>query len=54
MTVVTNVTMSWNGTTKVLTLTVVKQEIRSLPTGPAIASDPVTTVTTVDLSALVL
>ncbi len=54
MIVVTDVSMEWNGETKILTLTVVTQEIRSLPTGPAIASDPVTTVTEVDLSALVL
>jgi hypothetical protein len=54
MTVVTDVTITYNATTHIVTFTVTKQEIVSHPSGHAAPSQPVIEVTTVDLSALIL
>ena len=54
MTIVTNVTFAYDENTHILTITTTKVEIKVHASGPAQAAEPVSTVTTVDLSNLVL
>jgi len=54
MMIVTNVTFAYNATTHILTITTTRVEIKLHPSGPSQAAEPVSTVTTVDLSNLVL
>lgn len=54
MTVVTNVQTVWDEETKALTITVTKATLESHPSGRVQTSEPVDTVTVIDLSSLEL
>ncbi len=54
MTIVTNVVFVYDDQTHVLTITVTKVEMKSHPSGLAQPSEPVDTVTEIDLSDLAL
>jgi len=54
MTVVTNVVITYDEETHIVTFTVTKQDLVSHPSGHAKPAEPVNEVTTVDLSDLVL
>jgi hypothetical protein len=54
MNIVTDVTIEYDDQTHIVTFTVTKQELVSHPSGHAVPSQPVVTVTEIDLSDLVL